>query len=83
MFYFAENSNASLDEKIKNEIKGMRASHVPGSPGWDWFLKQPILKKNDSTCEVQDLVGETRTLLDFTTNNYLDKWKTDYIEAKY
>ena len=71
MFFFSKDIKATLDEKIETEMKGMRATHVPGSPGWDWFLKQPILKKSDSACEVQDLVGENRTLLDFTTNNYL------------
>ena len=71
MFFFVKDSKASLDEKIETEMAGMRASHVPGSPGWKWFLEQPMLKKSDSACTVQDLSGETRELLDFTTNNYL------------
>jgi len=71
MFHFAKDPKASFEEKLRLEMEGMRATHVPGSPGWNWFLNQPILKKDDSTCEIEDLSGKKRTLVDFTTNNYL------------
>lgn len=49
----------------------MRANHVAGSPGWDWFLNQVITKRTDSTCLIEDLEGEDRDLVNMSSNTYL------------
>lgn len=71
MFHFVKDPKTNLNEKVDIEMEGLRANHLSGSPGWNWFLDQPSVQQTDVNFKVQDLSGEIRDLLDFTSNNYL------------
>eukprot|EP00092_Neocalanus_flemingeri_P014356 GFUD01015486.1.p1 GENE.GFUD01015486.1~~GFUD01015486.1.p1 ORF type:complete len:413 (-),score=130.19 GFUD01015486.1:19-1257(-) len=71
MFQYANKDKTSLSAKLHEEMEGMRANHVKGSPGWDWFLNQVLTKRTDATCTVEDLDGEEKDLINMSSNTYL------------
>ena len=60
MFQYANKDEISLGKKLHEEMEGMRANHVKGSPGWDWFLNQVITKRTDATFVLEGLDGEEK-----------------------